>query len=92
MSTVAILSLLVGSLLGGRFRIFILPPAIVLGGAMIGAVSAWQGQGPAHIVVIIIVFAAALQLGYLCGALLFRTRAAANRTKASPSFDSRSFG
>lgn len=91
MSTVAIFSLLIGSLLGGRFRIFILPPAIVLGGAMIGAVSAWQGQGPAQIVVIV-VFAAVLQLGYLCGALLLRTRAAANRTKASPSFDSRSFG
>jgi hypothetical protein len=30
-STVAIFSLLIGSLLGGRFRIFILPPAIVLG-------------------------------------------------------------
>lgn len=92
MSTVAIFSLLIGSLLGGRFRIFVLPPAIVLGGAMIGAVSAWQGQGPAHIVVMIVVFAAVLQLGYLCGALLLRTRAAANRTKASPSFDSRSFG
>ncbi|QQO35934.1 hypothetical protein JJC00_10350 [Bradyrhizobium diazoefficiens] len=92
MSTVAIFSLLIGSLLGGRFRIFILPPAIVLGGAMIGAVSAWQGQGPAHIVVMVIVFAAVLQLGYLCGALLLRMRAAANRTKASPSFDSRSFG
>lgn len=92
MSTVAIFSLLIGSLLGGRFRIFILPPAIVLGGAMIGAVSAWQGQGPAYIVVVIVVFVAVLQLGYLCGALLLRTRAAANRTKASPSFDSRSFG
>lgn len=92
MSTVAIFSLLIGSLLGGRFRIFILPPAIVLGGAMIGAVSAWQGQGPAHIVVMVIVFAAVLQLGYLCGALLLRMRAAADRTKASPSFDSRSFG
>lgn len=92
MSTVAIFSLLIGSLLGGRFRIFILPPAIVLGGAMIGAVSAWQGQGPAHIVVMIVVFAAVLQFGYLCGALLLRMRAAANRTKASPSFDSRSFG
>ncbi|WP_426423816.1 hypothetical protein [Bradyrhizobium genosp. A] len=92
MSTVVIFSLLIGSLLGGRFRVFILPPAIVLGGATIGAVSAWQGQGPAHIFVVIVVFAAVLQLGYLCGALLLRTRATASRTEASPSFDSRSFG
>ena len=92
MSTVAVFSLLIGSLLGGRFRIFILPPAIVLGAAMIGAVSAWQGQGPAHMVVTILVFATMLQLGYLCGAMLIRARAASYRTKAAPSFDSRSFG
>ncbi|MEH2491797.1 hypothetical protein FXB40_21955 [Bradyrhizobium rifense] len=92
MSAVAIFSLLIGSLLGGRFRVFILPPTIVLGGAMIGAVSAWQGQGAAHIVVMIVVFAAMLQLGYLCGALLLRTRATAYRGKAAPSFDSRTFG
>ncbi|WFU79646.1 hypothetical protein QA645_34930 [Bradyrhizobium sp. CIAT3101] len=88
MSAVAIFSLLIGSLLGGRFRIFILPPAIVLGGAIIGAVSAWQGQGAAHIVVMIVVFASLLQLGYLCGALLVRSRAAAYRTEAAASFDS----
>lgn len=92
MSTVAIFSLLIGSLLGGRFRFFILPPAIVLGGAMIGAVSAWQAQGLAHIFVMIVVFATLLQLGYLCGALLLRTRSTEYRTEASPSFDSRSFG
>lgn len=92
MSAVAIFSLLIGSLLGGRFRVFILPPTIVLGGAMIGAVSAWQGQGASHIVVMIVVFAAMLQLGYLCGALLLRTRATAYRGKAAPSFDSRTFG
>jgi hypothetical protein len=91
-STVAIFSLLIGSLLGGRFRIFILPPAIVLGAAIIGTVLAWQGQGPAHTVVTILVFATVLQLGYLCGAMLVRARAATYRTKTAPSFDSRSFG
>lgn len=92
MSTVAVFSLLIGSLLGGRFRIFILPPAIVLGGAMIGTVSAWQGHRPTHIFVMIVVFAAVLQLGYLCGAILLRARATTYRTEASSSFDSRSFG
>ena len=92
MSTLVVFSLLIGSLLGGRFRIFILPPAIVVGAAMIGAVSAWQGQGSAHTVVAILVFAGVLQLGYLCGALLVRARAAVYRAKAAPSFDSRSFG
>lgn len=93
MSTVAIFSLLIGSLLGGRFRVFILPPAIVLGGAILGAGSAWQGHDSAHTVVTILVFAAVLQLGYFGGALLIRPRTLAYRTKAAaPSFDSQSFG
>ncbi|MET4389258.1 hypothetical protein ABIB73_005027 [Bradyrhizobium sp. F1.4.3] len=92
MSTVVVFSLLIGSLLGGRFRVFILPPAIVLGGAMIGAISAWQGHDFAHTVVMIFVFAGVLQLGYVCGALLDRARATAYRTKAAASFDGRSFG
>ena len=76
MSTVAIFSLLIGSLLGGRFRIFILPPAIVLGATILGVGSAWQGHDSAHIVVTILVFASVLQLGYFCGAVLVRARAA----------------
>ena len=88
MSTVAIFSLLIGSLLGGRFRIFILPPAIVLGATILGAGSAWRGHDSAHIVVTILVFASVLQLGYFCGAVLVRARAAAYRGKAAPSFDS----
>ncbi|MDH2350249.1 hypothetical protein QCM80_06080 [Bradyrhizobium sp. SSUT112] len=93
MSTVAIFSLLIGSLLGGRFRVFILPPVIVLGAAILGAGSAWQGLDSAHTVVMILVFAALLQLGYFGGALLIRTRTSAYRTKAAaPSFDSRSLG
>lgn len=92
MSTVAIFSLLIGSLLGGRFRIFILPPAIVFGGAILGVVSAWQGHDSVHTIVMLLVFAAVLQLGYFCGAVLIRTRASAYRGKAAPSFDSRSFG
>lgn len=92
MSTVAVFGLLIGSLLGGRFRIFILPPTIVIGAATIGAISAWQGQGPAHTVVTILVFAAVLQLGYVCGAILLQARATAYRNEAASSFDSRSFG
>lgn len=92
MSTVAIFSLLIGSLLGGRFRIFILPPAIVFGGAILGAASAWQGHDSAHIVVTILVFASVLQLGYFCGAVLVRARASAYRGKTAPSFDGQSFG
>nr|WP_249811304.1 hypothetical protein [Bradyrhizobium sp. 149] len=83
---------MIGSLLGGRFRIFILPPAIVLGGAILGAGSAWQGHDSAHAIVTILVFAAVLQLGYFCGAALVRARASAYRRKTAPSFDSRSFG
>ena len=92
MSTVAIFSLLIGSLLGGRFRVFILPLAIVLGAAILGAGAVWQGHDSAHTVVTILVFAAVLQFGYFCGAALVRARASAYRGKAAPSFDSRSFG
>jgi hypothetical protein len=91
-STVAVFSLLIGSLLGGRFRIFIVPPATVLGAAILGAGSAWQGHDSAHTLVTILVFAAVLQLGYLCGAFLIRARAPAYRAKPSPSFDSRGIG
>lgn len=92
MSTVIVFSLLIGSLLGGRFRVFILPLAIVLGAAILGAGAVWQGHDSAHTVVMILVFAAMLQFGYFCGAALVRVRASAYRGKAAPSFDSRSFG
>lgn len=92
MSTVIAFALLIGSLLGGRFRIFILPPAVVLGATLLGLVSAWQGHGSAHILGLILAFSTALQLGYFCGALLIRTRATDYREPAAPSFDSRSFG
>jgi len=90
-STVAVFSLLIGSLLGGRFRIFILPPVIVVGAAILGAGSTCQGHDSARTVVTILVFAAVLQLGYFCGAALVRARASAYRGKAAPSFDGRSF-
>jgi hypothetical protein len=88
-STVAIFSLLIGSLLGGRFRIFILPPAIVFCGAILGALSAWQGHDTAHTVVTVLVFASLLQLGYFCGAALIRARTLAHPSKTVTSFDSR---
>jgi hypothetical protein len=91
-STVAVFSLLIGSLLGGRFRFFILPPAIVFGAALLGAGSAWQGHTSAHAVAMILVFAVVLQLGYFGGAFLVRVRAPAYRSKPMPSFDGRGFG
>lgn len=74
MSTVVVFCLLIGSLLGGRSQIFILPPATILGAAILGTISAWQGTSPAHGVVMILVFAATLQLGYFCGASVPRSR------------------
>lgn len=83
MSTVAVFSLLIGSLLGCRFRVFIVPPAIILGATILGAGSAWQGHDSVHTVVTILVFAAVLQLGYVCGAVLIRARAPAYHDKAA---------
>lgn len=65
----------------GRFRIFILPPA--LDAAILSATSAWPGNSSAHSVVMFLVFAAMLQLGYLCGAFLVRARAPVYRGKCT---------
>jgi hypothetical protein len=68
--TLAICSTLIGSILGIRFRFFVVPPIIVLGAACFAVLSNAQGATLSQTIVRIVIFATLLQLGYLCTALL----------------------
>ena len=67
--TLAICSTLIGSMLGIRFRFFVLLPFIVLGAVCLGAISNAQDASFSQTIVTIVIFATLLQLGYLCTAL-----------------------
>jgi hypothetical protein len=65
----AICSMLIGSVLGIRFRFVILPPIIILGSVCLVVISSAQGAALSQTILPIVVFATLLQLGYLCAAL-----------------------
>jgi hypothetical protein len=67
--TLAFCSMLIGSILGIRFRFIVLPPIIVLGAACLAAISAMQGAAFSQMILPVVTFATLLQLGYLCTAL-----------------------
>ncbi len=69
MITLAICSMLIGSVLGIRFRFVVLPPIIALGAACLIAISSAQGAALSQTIVPVVIFATLLQLGYLCTAL-----------------------
>jgi hypothetical protein len=61
---------LVGALLGLRFRVMIIVPAIFIAAAIVTASGTARGDGAAAIAVAVIVVAASLQVGYFAGAVL----------------------
>ncbi|MDB5578026.1 MAG: hypothetical protein JWR80_3202 [Bradyrhizobium sp.] len=65
----ALCSILIGSMLGMRFRFVILLPVIAVGSAALAAISAAQGGTLAQAVLTIVVFASLLQFGYICAAV-----------------------
>jgi uncharacterized membrane protein len=65
MTNLLILSILVGAVLGMRFRVLILIP--VMGFAIIAGIGAARGEAPSLIVTAMIFVAIALQLGFLVG-------------------------
>jgi len=67
--TLAVCSMLIGSVLGIRFRFLVLLPIIVLGAIGLGAISSVQGAALSQTITAIVIFAALLQLGYLCTTL-----------------------
>ena len=69
MVTFTIVSVLVGALLGMRFRVFILLPVVLLTVAIVAAVGLARESGAWRILLEIVVVMAALELGYLGGSV-----------------------
>jgi uncharacterized membrane protein YhfC len=65
----ALCSILIGSMLGVRFRFVILLPVIAVGSASLAVISRAQGGTISEAVLAIVVFASLLQFGYICAAL-----------------------
>ena len=70
MTMLAICSMLIGSTLAIRLRVIVLLPIIFLGSAVLVTISAILGESFSRIALMVIVFAASLQLGYVVAALL----------------------
>lgn len=69
MIALALCSILIGSVLGIRFRFFILLPVVSIGSAALAVVSTAQGETFSQAGLAIVVFASMLQFGYICAAL-----------------------
>jgi hypothetical protein len=68
--TLAICSILIGSILGIRFRFVVLLPIIFIGSISLAAILNAQDKTLLQAVGTIAVFASLLQLGYICTAVL----------------------
>lgn len=66
----AMLCICIGAVLGARFKILILVPAIGLGCAAVLAAGIARGDGAMAILVAVVVASSGLQIGYLCGVLM----------------------
>lgn len=73
MTTLAVCSALIGLALGIRFRFFILLPFLFLGSIALTTLSIVQDWPQAQALWSIVLFAAALQAGYVLSALLRHT-------------------
>lgn len=71
MIALGLCSILIGSMLGTRFRFVILLPVIAAGSAVLAVISTAQGGTLLQTVLAIVVFASLLQFGYIC-AVLFK--------------------
>ena len=67
MVMIALCSSLIGAVLGTRFRVLVLFPAMVLGFALVAAVAAFKGSAMSSAVLAAAIYAIALQVGYLGG-------------------------
>jgi len=70
MMTIAMIALLIGALLGLRFRVFILVPAIVLASATILSVGMARSDSTWPTLLATVLAITALQVGYLSGAVV----------------------
>ena len=70
MPIITVLALLIGTLLGLRFNILLLVPAIVTVLIVLFAGGLARGHGLASAALVTFIAASGLQIGYLCGALV----------------------
>jgi len=80
MVTFTIVSVLVGALLGMRFRVFILLPVVLLTVAIVAAVGLARESGAWRILLEIVVVMTALELGYLGGSVGARIWSASRKS------------
>jgi hypothetical protein len=82
MALFAIAGILVGALLGLRYRLIVLAPAICLACAIVVAESAIHGESAWWMAIAIVVVATALQLGFFGGFSLRLARHGAFATRS----------
>jgi hypothetical protein len=80
MVTFTIVSVLVGALLGMRFRVFILLPVVLLAVAIVATVGLARESGAWRILLEIVVVMTALELGYLGGSVGARIWSASRKS------------
>ncbi len=81
MAIFAILSFLLGAVLGHRFKILILVPTIAVGAVVAITVGIARADDVWLIGLSVILISVCLQIGYLCGAVIFSLVAAARATR-----------
>ncbi len=81
MTIVAILSLLLGAVLGHRFKVFVLVPTVAIGSAVAIGVGFAEAVDVWLIVLTVTLAVVCLQIGYLCGAILVSLAVASRATR-----------
>ena len=84
MTTLAICSALIGLFLGIWFRFLVLVPILFVGSVALAAISMTQGQTLLQAISAVMVFAALVQVGYVCSALIGSIARALRATRAVP--------
>ena len=83
LTTLTTIAILVGALLGLRFKILALVPATLVGSAATLAASMTQGDGLWFLVLALVLVISALQIGYLSGAFIRSVTGGARDSKDS---------
>jgi hypothetical protein len=80
------IGILVGTLFGLRFKVFVLVPVIVLAWAIIAVIGVANGYGGWKLAAALTIIAISIQMGYLCGSALCSLARTAwtSRERAAP--------
>ena len=70
MTIIVICSLLIGAILGVRFRVFVLLPVVLVGSAFLAVILMARGGTLSEATIAMVTFATLLQLGYIGAGLL----------------------